>query len=93
MDSCLFPAKHGAAIGSMALHSRMFSVTLLPNEWCQLDLGESSRWLLYGQDCVLIQWQSRCTGFWSKVQEMRDASCFHPRRCISCVKCTIVTIN
>lgn len=32
MDGCLFPAKHGAAIGSMALLSKMFSVTLLPNE-------------------------------------------------------------
>lgn len=32
MDGCLFPAKHGAAIGSMAPLSRMFSVTLLPNE-------------------------------------------------------------
>jgi len=32
MDGCLFPAKHGAAIGSMSPLSRMFSVTLLPNE-------------------------------------------------------------
>lgn len=31
-DGCLFPAEHGPAIGSMALLSRMFSVTLLPNE-------------------------------------------------------------
>lgn len=27
MDGCLFPAKHGTAIGSMAFLSRMFSVT------------------------------------------------------------------
>lgn len=32
MDDCLFPAKHGPVIGSVARLSRMFSVTLLPNK-------------------------------------------------------------